>query len=118
MHAEEAGNAYLHTFNREHLAAPAVELLIDVRLELERRLREFSSSAPKSSRLRTRAGASNSLAFPTTSSRGPATTLLSGVSEADIRRLRRERPPIVDELDHDAITIAGPEPAELLGARR
>src|SRR6266436_1902633 len=39
VHAEEAGNAYLYTLNREHLAAPAVELLADVRTELERRLR-------------------------------------------------------------------------------
>src|SRR5438445_698229 len=40
VHAEEAGNAYLHTLNREHLAAPAVELLADIRSELERRLRD------------------------------------------------------------------------------
>ena len=39
VQAEEAGNAYLYTFNREHLAAPAVELLADIRRELERRLR-------------------------------------------------------------------------------
>ena len=39
VHAEEAGNAYLYTFNRDHLAAPAVELLADIRSELERRLR-------------------------------------------------------------------------------
>lgn len=34
----EAGNAYLYTLNREHLAAPAVELLADVRSELKRRM--------------------------------------------------------------------------------
>ena len=39
VRAEEAGNAYLHTLNREHLAAPALELLADIRGELERRLR-------------------------------------------------------------------------------
>ena len=38
--AEEAGNAYLYTLNREHVAARAVELLADVWGELERRLRE------------------------------------------------------------------------------
>src|SRR5213592_1846777 len=38
VHAEEAGNAYLHTLNREHLGAPVVELLRDIRRELERRL--------------------------------------------------------------------------------
>jgi hypothetical protein len=43
---------------------------------------------------------------------------LSEVSETDVRRLRRERPPVVEELRRDAITVAGPEPAELLGDRR
>jgi hypothetical protein len=41
---------------------------------------------------------------------------LSEVSAADIRRLRRRRPPVVEELGRDAITLAGPPPAELLGA--
>jgi predicted nucleotidyltransferase len=40
---------------------------------------------------------------------------LSEVSAADLRRLRRERPPVVDELRRDAITLGGPTPAELLG---
>ncbi|MBA3433142.1 MAG: hypothetical protein H0U08_03510, partial [Actinobacteria bacterium] len=39
VHSEEAGNAYLYTFNREHLAAPALEQLAGIRSELERRLR-------------------------------------------------------------------------------
>src|SRR6266508_2965124 len=39
LRVEEAGNAYLYTFNREHLAAPALELLVDIRSELDRRLR-------------------------------------------------------------------------------
>ncbi len=39
LRAQEAGNAYLYTFNHEHLAAPALELLADIRSELERRLR-------------------------------------------------------------------------------
>jgi hypothetical protein len=43
---------------------------------------------------------------------------LSEVSAADLRRLRREHPPVVDELQRDAITLAGPTPAELLGAAR
>jgi predicted nucleotidyltransferase len=36
---EEAGRAFLFTLNREHLAAPAVELLADLREELLRRIR-------------------------------------------------------------------------------
>src|SRR6266508_317001 len=39
LRAQEAGNAYLYTFNREHLAAPALELLTDIRSEFEHRLR-------------------------------------------------------------------------------
>jgi len=37
---EEAGPAYLHRLNRDHLAAPAVEALAAMRSELLRRLRE------------------------------------------------------------------------------
>jgi DNA-binding transcriptional ArsR family regulator len=36
---EEAGRAFLFTLNRDHLAAPAVELLADLREELLRRIR-------------------------------------------------------------------------------
>jgi hypothetical protein len=42
---------------------------------------------------------------------------LSEVSAADMRRCRREGPPIVKELRRDAITLAGPAPTELLGAK-
>lgn len=41
---------------------------------------------------------------------------LSEVSAADVRRLRHERPPIVEELRRDGIALAGPEPSELLAA--
>lgn len=37
---EEAGRAYLHVLNRDHIAAPVVELLAAMRGELLRRLRE------------------------------------------------------------------------------
>lgn len=39
VRVEEAGNAYLYTLNREHLGAPAIEVIADIRSELERRLR-------------------------------------------------------------------------------
>src|SRR2546425_3589989 len=39
VRAEEAGNAFLYTLNREHLGAPAIELLAGIRTELERRVR-------------------------------------------------------------------------------
>jgi DNA-binding transcriptional ArsR family regulator len=148
VHVEEAGNAYLYTLNREHLAAPAVELLADVRAELERRLRDatagweispvhlslFGSAArgdgdTKSDIdifvVRPRRVADDDPAWreqlDTLSDRVLAWTGnhvgLSELSEADVRRLRRERPPVVAELTRDAITIAGPEPGELLGRR-
>jgi DNA-binding transcriptional ArsR family regulator len=40
VHRQEAGRAYLHTLNRDHIAAPAVELLAGLRAELLRRLRD------------------------------------------------------------------------------
>ena len=43
---------------------------------------------------------------------------ISEVSAGDVRRLRRERPPVVDDLRRDAITLTGPPPAELLGTSR
>ncbi len=149
VHAEEAGNAYLYTFNREHLAAPAVELLADIRSELEHRLRDeiagwriapvhvsiFGSAArgdgdTKSDIdivvVRPRQARGDDPTWREQLARLSDRTLawtgnhagLAEVSEADVRRLRRERPPIVEELSHDAITITGPEPAELFGGRR
>jgi hypothetical protein len=43
---------------------------------------------------------------------------LSEGSTDDVRRLRRDRPPVVDELLRDAITLTGPAPTELLGTSR
>jgi predicted nucleotidyltransferase len=39
VHRERAGRAYLHSLNRDHVAAPAVQLLAGLRSELLRRLR-------------------------------------------------------------------------------
>lgn len=39
MHREGAGRAYLYSLNREHLLAPAVELMAGARWELVERLR-------------------------------------------------------------------------------
>ncbi len=39
MLRQEAGRALLYSLNRDHLAAPAVRLLADMRVELYRRLR-------------------------------------------------------------------------------
>jgi predicted nucleotidyltransferase len=147
-HAQEAGNAYLYTFNRSHLAAPAVELLANIRTELESRLRDsidqwevapihasiFGSAArgdgdsssdidifvvrPRTvpaddPRWRDQLNELSDQVLAWTGNHAG----LSEISEADIRRLRREQPKIVDELRHDAITIAGPDPTDLLRAR-
>jgi DNA-binding transcriptional ArsR family regulator len=149
VHAAEAGNAYLYTLNREHLAAPAVELLANVRSELNRRLHDeiarwriapvhvsiFGSAArcdgdsasdidlfvvrPREvaeddSRWRDQLDRLSGHMLAWTGNR----VGLSEISEQDVRRLRRERPPVVGELSRDAITVAGPEPSELFGGRR
>ena len=40
VEAQEAGRSVMHTLNRQHLAAPAVELLANLRTEFLRRLRD------------------------------------------------------------------------------
>jgi DNA-binding transcriptional ArsR family regulator len=40
VHREEAGSSSLYTLNRDHLATPAIELLVDLRGELLDRLRQ------------------------------------------------------------------------------
>ncbi len=149
VRAEEAGNAYLYTLNREHLAAPALDLLADVRAELERRMRAEIGEWPI---------AATHVSMFGSAARGDGDTssdidifvvrpadvpeddpgwreqldrlsdrihvwtgnhaALSEVSTADVRRLRRERPPVVEELRRDAITLAGPTPADLLGTTK
>ncbi len=147
VRAEEAGNAYLHTFNREHLGAPAIELLAGIRSELERRLRAeiarweiapahasiFGSAArgegdtrsdidvfvvrparvsEDDPRWRAQLERLSDHVYEWTGNHAG----LSEVSAADVRRLRRERPPVVEELRRGAITLAGPAPTELLKA--
>jgi predicted nucleotidyltransferase len=148
VRAEEAGNAYLYTLNRKHLAAPALEQLADIRAELERRLRaeiaEWEIAADHASVFGSAArGEGNTRSdidvFVVRPARVPEDDThwraqlerlsadiyswtgnhvgLSEVSSADIGRLRRERPSVVEELRRDAITLAGPAPTELLGAK-
>jgi DNA-binding transcriptional ArsR family regulator len=149
VRAEEAGNAYLYTLNREHVAVPALELLADVRAELERRLRAeideweiapehvsvFGSAARSDGD--TRSDIDIFVVRPAeVSEEDPGWreqvgrlsdhvhawtgnhAAISEISASDVRRLRRERPPVLEELRRDAITLAGPTPGELLGAAK
>lgn len=146
VRAEEAGNAYLYTLNREHVAAPALELLADIRAELERRMRaeiaEWTIAPPHVSIFGsaargdgdTRSDIDIFVVRPAdVSEEDPGwreqldrlvdrvhrwtgnNAALSEISAADVPRLRREQPPVVEELRRDAITLAGPTPSELLG---
>ena len=149
VRAEEAGNAFLHTLNREHLGAPAVELLLGIRTELERRLRAELAEweiAPThvsifGSAARGDGDTHSDIDFFVVRPAGVAEddpgwreqldrlfdhvhawtgnhAALSEVSAADVRRLRSEHPPVVDELRRDAITLAGATPTELLGTSK
>jgi predicted nucleotidyltransferase len=148
VRAEEAGNAYLYTLNREHLGTQAVELLAGMRRELERRLRAeiseweiapahvsiFGSAARGDGD--TRSDIDIFVVRPADVAEDDPGwreqlerlsdhiqdwtgnhAAISEVSAADVRRLRRENPPVVNELRRDAITLAGRAAAELLGAK-
>ena len=43
---------------------------------------------------------------------------ISEVGEAELSRLAAERPPIVEELQRDAITLAGPEARQLFRVKK
>lgn len=148
VYAQEAGNAYLYTFNREHLAAPAIELLAGIRLELERRLRAeitrweitpdhvsiFGSAARGDGDARSdidvlvvrpaRVSEDNSRwrkqlqRFSDQVHRWTGNYVaVAELSAADLRGLRRDPPPSFAELRRDAITLVGPEAADLLAAQ-
>jgi len=143
---EEAGRAFLFTLNREHLAAPAVELLADLREELLRRIRDavdgwtvkprhlslFGSAA------RGEGGVDSDIDLFVVRSKalepqepvwreqldllGWQVERWTGnpgriveMEEREIARLRKERPPIVEELLVDAIGLAGTDISALLG---
>jgi predicted nucleotidyltransferase len=143
--SEEAGSAYLYRLNREHLGAPAIELLVGIREELMRRLRAeiaewqvapdhaslFGSAArgdggadsdidilvvrpsrvaEDDQRWRAQLEQLSDRIYAWTGNRAG----LSEIAAAEVRRLRRERPPIVEELRRDAVTLAGRTITEIL----
>jgi predicted nucleotidyltransferase len=144
-----AGRSLLFKLNREHLAAPAVELLANLRSLLFDRVRSAVQSwelEPKHVSVfgsavrgdgdttsdidlfvvRPRAVAEDDPAW-----RSQLDELarkiriwsgnhagVSEVGEEELPRLRRERPPVVSNLQHDAITIHGPAASELFKRSR
>lgn len=142
---EEAGRAFLFTLNRDHLAAPAAELLADLRGELLRRIRdviagwavqpEHLSLFGSAARGDGDAGSDIDLFVVRAEAVDRQDALwreqldlfarrveswtgnparIAEVGQSEIALLRTERPPIVDELREDAITLAGPEASTLL----
>lgn len=143
---EEAGRAFLFTLNREHLAAPAVDVLAQMQRALLQRLHDaveswemppihmslFGSGARGEGD--TRSDVDLFVVRPkAVDSEDPAwreqvdqlsrqvqrwtgnRAGISEVSESTLPQLRKDAPPILDELRADAITISGPEIAALLG---
>lgn len=143
----EAGRAYLYLLDRDHLLAPAVEQMAEVRVELVRRLREaigawevpvvhaslFGSAARGDGDSTSdidlfivrltgvdaddqtwRAqmdGLAESVRRWTGNHAG-----IAEVSEHELTQLRRERPSVVDDVNTDAIDLAG-QPARQILAR-
>lgn len=145
---EKAGRAFVYTLNREHLAAPAVEALTNLRPGLFERLRQAIATwkvAPTHASLFGSAARGDGdarsdidlfIVRPEKIDEDDATwrSQLDGLAEG-IRRwtgnhasiaelstkqltsLRKRRPPILKELDADAITLAGPDVATILRRR-
>jgi predicted nucleotidyltransferase len=144
---EEAGRAFLFTLNREHLAAPAVELLADLREELLRRIRStvdgwvvkarhlslFGSAARGEGGRESdidlfivRHGAIEPeepvwreqvdlLAWQVERWTGNPARIVE-VEDHELARLRKERPPVVEQLMTDAISLIGSDVSTLLGS--
>lgn len=141
----EVGRTYLYTLNRDHLLAPVVEKMADVRLELIQRLRDEIGSwrtPPIHASLFGSAARGDgdtgsdidlflvrpaeAVGDPSWSGQvdGLAESVLSWtgnnagiveVAEDELTRLREDPPPVVGELRRDAIDLAGQPAKSLLG---
>lgn len=144
---EEAGSSSLYTFNREHLAAPAIEMLTNLRGELLERLRQtfrdwqvrpvhasmFGSAARGDGDARsdidlfivrpdgvdvedpTWRDQLDKLANAVLHWTGNHAGIVE-LGERDLVQLRRRRPPVLEELDADAITLSSPDVMKVLRA--
>jgi predicted nucleotidyltransferase/predicted transcriptional regulator len=142
---EKAGNAFVYTLNREHLAAPAVEALANLRPSLLGRLRQEIAQwqiTPVHASLFGSAARGNGdassdvdlfIVRPEQVEEEDATwrSQVDGLAEGvrrwtgnhagiaelstdQVASMRRRRPPILNELDADAITLAGADVGVLL----
>ena len=143
----EAGRAFLYLLNRDHLLAPAVEEMAEVRVALVNKLREAMAGweihAVHASLFGSTARGDGSLAsdIDLFIVRPADTDLddpgwraqidglaehvrrwtgnhagIAEISEEDLPQLRRDRPPVLDEVSTDAIDLAG-QPARQILAR-
>jgi hypothetical protein len=102
VHREEIGSAFLHTLNRDHLAAPAVLVLAGLRSELLERL----SAAVADWEIQP-----VSAALFGSAARG------DGDVEQEVTALLNSGPPVLESLRTEAISLAGIPPAQLLPER-
>jgi predicted nucleotidyltransferase len=143
----EAGRALMHELNREHLAAPAVELVAGMRDELFRRLSDelagwepapvhaslFGSAARGDGDTRSdidlflvrrtdvdeedaawRSQVETLIADAQSWTGNPVAVIEQ--DELQVRRLRRSKPPVIEQLRRDGIDLAGKPLRELLGS--
>ena len=142
----EAGRAFMFTLNRDHLAAPAVDILAGMRAELLKRLATAAEEweiAPVhlslfGSAARGDGDVHSDIDLFVVRPSGIADddagwqaqrddlseqirrwtgnrAAVAEISEGDVRRLRRQRPPILGKLRRDAVLITGPRIADLFG---
>ena len=146
---QEAGRAMLYSLNREHLAAPAVEMLSGIRAELIQRL----SSAFETWKLRpvhaslfgsaargdgdTESDIDLFVIRPSTAERQEGVwhrqledlagkvhrwtgnqAGISEVGEAEVARLRRTKPKVLEALKDDSVTLFGKPITALVAGRQ
>lgn len=141
----EAGRALMYSFNREHLAAPAIEILVSLRQRIiDALVAEVSGLDPPplgatlfGSTARGDGGIDSDIdllivhsALSSRDAWDDQVDALSGrvrrmtgnpvsvhdIGREDLSRLARERPPIVEEIERDVVPLYG-EPIDALLSR-
>lgn len=149
VHQTPAGRAYLYSFNREHLLAPAVEVMAGARRELIERLRTLIGqwkvptfhASVFGSFARGEGNAASDIDLLVVRPKeidiedeqwnGQLSELservhdwtgnhagIAHISETDLPRLRKERPPVVEEVVAQAQHLVGMPARKMLRADR